>query len=393
MRGADAFLTPTPMPMFTSNYPYYQPGHPSLLPILERTGASPQYTGRGVVMAFIDSGFYPHRDLEGRIRMHVDASTNHVVEQGEKFSASDLSWHGQMTSVIAAGNGRTSGGRFRGIASEAQLVLIKVSTPRGQIKERDILRGLMWLADTHHRLNVRIANISVGGDFASSDPQHPLHRIVRKLTEAGVTVVIAAGNRNVQELLPPASAADAVIVGGINDYNSSDPSLWSIYHHNYGYAYDGSRKPDLLAPANWIASPILPGSSVEREVRWLAELLKTSDESHIRHVLSLGYRDLGIPRDAAYHADEHLYALLQQRIHAHKIIDAHHQHVDGTSVAAPIVAAVVAQMLEANPSLTPPEIRAILTRTARPLPNVPPEKQGAGVLDAARAVQAAARWS
>ena len=388
-RGRHIVHSTAPMPMFTSNYPYYQPGHPSLLSTLERTGALPQFTGRGVVIAFIDSGFYPHRDLEGRILMHVDASTNRVIEQGADFPASDLSWHGQMTSVIAAGSGRTSGGRFRGIASEAQLVLIKVSTPQGQIKERDILRGLLWLADTHRRLNVRVVNISVGGDFASSDPDHPLHRTIRKLVAAGVTVVIAAGNRGANELLPPASAAEAVIVGGVNDYNSNDPSLWTLYHHNYGRAYDGSCKPDLLAPANWIASPILPGSSVAREVRWLAELLKTSDESYIQHVIRQGYRDLGIPRDVAFHADEHLYAMLQRRIHAHKIIDAYHQHVDGTSVAAPIVTAVIAQMLQVNPSLTPSQIRAILTRTACPLPDAPPEKQGAGVLNAARAVQAA----
>jgi serine protease AprX len=81
--------------------------------------------------------------------------------------------------------------------------------------------------------------------------------------------------------------------------------------------------------------------------------------------------------------------MLQQRIHAHKIIDAHHQHVDGTSVAAPIVSSVIAQMLEANPRLTTQQIRAILTITAAPLPGVPVEKQGGGVLNAPGAVKAA----
>jgi serine protease AprX len=96
------------MPLFTANYPFYEPGNPTLLSTPERTGALPQYTGRGVVMALIDSGFYPHPDLKGRILLHVDASTNHVLEQGTDFKVNDLSWHGQMTSVIAAGSGRSS---------------------------------------------------------------------------------------------------------------------------------------------------------------------------------------------------------------------------------------------------------------------------------------------
>jgi serine protease AprX len=88
-----------------------------------------------------------------------------------------------------------------------------------------------------------------------------------------------------------------------------------------------------------------------------------------------------------------VYATLQARIHAHKLIDAHHQHVDGTSVAAPIVTSVIAQMLEANPGLTPQQIRAILTTTALKLPGVENERQGAGVLNAARAVKEAANLS
>lgn len=379
------------MPLFTSNYPFYEPGSPTLLSTPERAGALSHFTGRGVVMAFIDSGFYPHPDLDGRILLHVDASTNRVLEQSADFKVNDLSWHGQMTSVIAAGSGRSSGGRYRGIASEAKLVLIKVSTPKGQIKETDILRGLRWLLDTHRHLNVRVVNISVGGDAVSHDPDHPLHKAIRKLTHADITVVVAAGNRNGSPPLPPASAAEAITVGGINDHNSLDFQMWTPYHHNYGRVYDGSCKPDILAPANWIASPILPGSSIAREVRWLAPLLRTSDEAHVRHVLKQGYRDLGLARDTALKADENLYAELQQRIHAHKIIDANHQHVDGTSVAAPIVASVIAQMLEANPGLTPGQIRAILTTNARLLPNIPYNRQGAGVLDAASAVSAAAR--
>jgi serine protease AprX len=380
--------------MFTSNYPFSQPGRMTLLSTVERVGALPQYTGRGVVMAFVDSGFYPHPEIAGRVLVHVDASTNHVFEQApDAYEPSDLSWHGQMTSVIAAGDGRNSDGKYCGIASEAQLVLVKVSTPRGQIKERDILRGLRWLIDTYRRFNVRVVNISVGGDFASSDPNHPLHEAVRKLTEVGVVVVTAAGNRHTDFVVPPASAADAITVGGLDDHNSLDSALWTPYHSNYGLSYDGSLKPDLIAPAEWIAGPIMPETMVAREARWLGPILQAPNHTLTNRLLKKGYADLGISRASALQPDDNVYAMLQARINTHKIVDAHHQHVDGTSVAAPIVSSVIAQMLEANPGLTPQQIRSILTATAQPLGNTPRERQGAGVLRAADAVLKASEFT
>lgn len=379
------------MPLFTSNYPHN--GQSALLATPERAGANPNYTGRGVVIAFIDSGFYPHPDLGNRVLVHVDATTSRIVEEGPAFEASDMSWHGQMTSVIAAGDGKTSNGKYRGIASEAQLVLIKVSNRRYQIKEADILRGMRWLIANHARFNVRVLNVSVGGDFESHDSQHPLFRAVRKLTREGITVVAAAGNRNMRFVVPPASAAEAITVGGIDDHNALDQSLWTLYHHNYGASYDGTPKPDLLAPAIWIAGPILPESSIAREARWLAPLLEAKDDTSVAKVLRRGYADLSISRNQALRPAAHVYAVLQARIHAHKIVDANHQHVDGTSVAAPIVSSVIAQMLEANPRLTPPQIRAILTSTATKLPGIDGERQGTGVLNAAGAVEAGINWS
>jgi serine protease AprX len=377
------------MGLFIPNFPFTNHDEATILPTVQRVGALPDYRGRGVVMAFIDSGFYPHPDLQNRILLHADASTNHITEQTHDFEVNDLSWHGQMTSVIACGDGQSSNGLHRGIASEANLVLVKVSTPKGLIKETDILRGLRWVADTHHRLKIRIVNVSVGGDEISHDPNHPLHRVIRKLTREGVTVIAAAGNRSVRHLLPPASAADAITVGGIDDHNTLERERWSLYHHNYGNSYDGSTKPDILAPAMWIASPILPGSSVAREAHWLGQLLGQQDRNRVSTLLQQGYSDLGLTHDSTHAPTDHTLHMLQQRIHTHKIIGPHHQHVDGTSVAAPIVSAVAAQMLEANPRLTTRQIRAILTATAQPLPGHASEQQGAGILNAAGAVRAA----
>ncbi|NWF71119.1 MAG: S8 family serine peptidase [Chloroflexi bacterium] len=378
------------MHIFTSNYPLFRSGEVTLLPTPARLGAPAEYSGRGVVMAFIDSGFYLHPDLGQRVLLHVDASTRHIVAENGVSRIDDLSWHGQMTSVIAAGDGHTSGGHFRGAASSAQLVLIKVTNPRGQIKEADILRGLRWLVDHHQRWNIRVVNLSVGGDFVSSNPAHPIYQTVTQLVEAGIVVVAAAGNKGQEKIVPPASAPLALTVGGMNDHNTRDRSQWTAYHNDYGSAYDGSAKPEITAPAMWIASPILPGSLVAREAQWLAPLLHEAvPNGALRRLLHEGYADLGLTREQASKPDEHVYHMLQQRINGHKLIDAHHQHVDGTSVAAAVASSVVAQMLEANPRLTPAQVRTILQQTAYRLPAVPVAKQGAGVIDAAAAIRAA----
>jgi serine protease AprX len=85
-----------------------------------------------------------------------------------------------------------------------------------------------------------------------------------------------------------------------------------------------------------------------------------------------------------------LYArsLVLQRIAHEKLITSDYKHVDGTSFAAPIVASIVAQMLEARPSLTPAEVKHILMITATSLPNVPREIQGYGVVQADKAIEA-----
>lgn len=82
-------------------------------------------------------------------------------------------------------------------------------------------------------------------------------------------------------------------------------------------------------------------------------------------------------------------AEIESRLHQNKLVTPFYQHVDGTSFAAPITASVVACMLEANPKLIPMLIRDVLKKSAHPVPNVPVDRQGAGALDAGRAVAAA----
>lgn len=374
---------------FRSNYPQYVRRQINVLPTALRVGALTDFDGQGVTIAYVDSGFSRHPDLDGRVVVHADASTHHVVETPHVVETSPLSWHGQMTSVIGSGDGRTSNGLFTSIAPRSRLVLVKVSTPDGRIKEPDILRGLRWVYDTRHRYGVRIVNVSVGGDFVSEDPRHPLFQIIRKLYQAGITVVVSAGNAHAEYMVPPASAPHALTIGGYDDQNTLDISQWRVFHHNYAKTHEWKDKPELIAPAAWIASPLLPDSPESREIHALGRILNVETHGDLLEILQHAWEVVSLTRAEALNITDELLTKLQARIYHHKIINEHYQHVDGTSVAAPIVSSVVAQMLQANPSLQPDDVRHILTATARPLMGIPAHQQGAGTLNAHDAVRIA----
>ena len=72
-----------------------------------RLRADNTYTGKGVVIGFIDSGFYPHSDLmrpKRRIKVWADATQDEPIGE-DFFSPQTISWHGTMTACTAAGTG------------------------------------------------------------------------------------------------------------------------------------------------------------------------------------------------------------------------------------------------------------------------------------------------
>jgi hypothetical protein len=148
---------------------------------------------------------------------------------------------------------------------------------------------------------------------------------------------------------------------------------------------DGLTKPELCAPGALVAAPILPGTPMFDKARTLY-FGRALTETELRTALA-SRPELGI--DPASLDDAGLRTRLEQEIRDLKLVGPHYQHVDGTSFAAPIVTSVVAQMLEACPTLTPRAVRDVLIATARPLPHIPRERQGYGLVQPLAAVQAA----
>ena len=81
-----------------------------ILPTALRLGASREFSGKGVTIAFLDSGFYLHPDLaepKSRILAYTDV-TRRGARPTDLRKPDVSSWHGMMTSVVACGNGALS---------------------------------------------------------------------------------------------------------------------------------------------------------------------------------------------------------------------------------------------------------------------------------------------
>jgi len=362
------------------------------LPTPLRMDADARFTGRNVTIAFLDSGFYAHKDLTQPI--------NRIVAYHSIFSPEDdptllqtadvASWHGMMTSVVAAGNGFLSEGLYRGIAPEANVVLVKIGKT-GRIPEENIEAGLRWVLENKDDFLVRIVNISAGGDFEQPYLENSLCELVEEVVSQGITVVCAVGNAGLapgHPVLPPASSPAAIAVGGLDDQNSLNRARRGMYRSSYGPTIDGLQKPEVIAPGIWVAAPILPHTPTADEAQLYATLDAAGDED----VRSIILANVGVDKDIDEASDlpvPLLRQLITIKLREGNVINQHYKFVDGTSFASPIVASIVACMLEANPRLTPQQVKRILIDTAERVAGVEVERQGWGVVAPRKAVELA----
>jgi serine protease AprX len=353
-------------------------------------GADERFTGRGVTIAFLDSGFYPHPDL---VTATNRVLAYHSIVEGDttKFNEPDVaSWHGMMTSVVAAGNGALSNGFYRGIAPDANVVLVKLAKT-GRISEHAIERGLKWVLEHKDKYRIRVVNISAGGDAEQPYLHNSLCKTVEKAVREGLVVVCAVGNAGMHPghpVLPPASSPSAIAVGGLDDQNSLDRARRGMYRSSYGPTIDGLQKPEIIAPGIWVAAPILPGTLTAEQAQLYSSLDAAPDDQLVPIIEANAHLDKDL-----YESRELRIPLLRQlisiKLHEENVITQHYKFVDGTSFSSPIVASIIACMLEANPKLTPQQVKRILIETAERLPFIEVDRQGWGVVAPALAVNAA----
>ena len=378
--------------MDSSNHNHqHTPNRFGVIPTAVRLNANPEYTGKGVTVAFLDSGFYPHPDLVTPLN-RVLAYEDLTGERRSLFSTEPVEswqWHGTQTSVTAAGNGHLSNGVYRGLAHESNLVLVKVST-RGRITEENIAAGIRWVIANRERYNIRVLNISLGGDEDVPCSKSIVDQAAEEAISHGIAVIAAAGNSGAEarHSIPPANSPSVITVGGYTDHNRLNGTELDLYHSNFGGTADGTVKPEIVAPAMWVAAPILPGTNSYERAEALSRLAAAVDYQIADLARELG-EAAELPTRVAHSDATGIRAYVEAALQQHKIVAAHYQHVDGTSFAAPIVASIVAQMIEANPTLTPGAIKNILVSTADRIVTKPVIRQGYGVVNARRAVDLA----
>jgi serine protease AprX len=310
-----------------------------------------QVRGRGVTVGVIDTGVDgSHGDLAGRVVQNVKMVDTQSVNIGfnypiniENLSNTDQAYgHGTFVAGVIAGNGSQSAGRYSGIAPAAKIVGLSA----GDLSLTYVLEGFDYLL-SHNELGVRVLNCSFSANtvFDSNDP---VNVATKMLTERGVNVVFSAGNTGpgLHSLNPYAVAPWVISVGATDSAGklasfSSRGDFGSELFH-----------PTVVAPGVAVVS--LRGSGVVNVTG--AEGVTVGGEALRLSLTELPY----------------------------------YTTASGTSFSAPQVAGAVALMLEANPALTPKQVKKILQDTATPLPPYLDYEVGSGMLNVHAAVLQAA---
>jgi serine protease AprX len=283
------------------------------------------YTGKGVGICFIDSGLYPHKDFENRIIKFVDMHES-------KVNMVDPLGHGTIVAGIAAGSGAASDGRFKGVAPGADIIACKVNCVD------EVAKAIYWAIENKDNYHINILNISIGRFPLKSYKNDELCQAVEKAWDAGIVVVAAAGNEGKSgdgSINSPGIDPKIITVGYFDDNATlkTDDDMLTPNSSKGPTKPDKLMKPDLIAPGVEIYGPLSPGSDFD-----------VSNHPHI--------------------GNEYF---------------AH----DGSSMSTPMVTGIIALLLEANPKLTPDQLKDALKKGANNyIPNATPKELGAGVVNA-----------
>ncbi len=280
-------------------------------------------TGTGVGVAVVDTGVdgaLPDFASKDHSSSRVVAS---AVANADATTATDSYGHGTDVAGIIAGNGdnRSPGdplrGKYVGVAPNANLISVKVSDETGKATVLDVIYGLQFAVEHQSEFNIRVINLSLDSTTPQSYKTDPLDAAVETAWMHGIVVVAAAGNRgNVPGAVQysPANDPYVITVGGVDENGSGNPANDAIASwSSLGTTQDGFQKPDVYAPGAHIVSVLAPNSD-----------FATSCPTCI-------------------------------------IGNGQYIQTSGTSMAAPMISGLVADLLQIHPNWTPDQVKGALT--------------------------------
>lgn len=277
------------------------------------------FTGKGVTIAIIDTGIYPHEDFTNPSN-RIIAFKDFINGNEEPY---DDNGHGTHCAGDAAGNGFLSDGKYISPAPEASIIGVKVLDKNGSGRLSSIIEGIEWCINHRDEHQIHIISLSLGAPAYDSFRNDPLSLAAQEAWKEGIVVCAAAGNSGPYPYTigTPAINPFIITVGSTDDQNTLERADDVIADYSSrGPSIDYFVKPDIYAPGTNIIAPLAPNSVTESQ---LPEM----------------------------------------------IIDENYIQLSGTSMATPICAGVIALMLEANPNLSPNDVKAILKETSQPTLN------------------------
>ncbi|MFI6062382.1 S8 family serine peptidase [Streptomyces sp. NPDC051286] len=281
--------------------------------------------GKGVKVAVLDTGVdLGNADVKGRL-----TATQSFVPG--VATVQDGHGHGTHVASTIVGSGANSGGKYKGVAPGADLLVGKVLADQNGGQQSWIINGMEWAAAQ----GADVVNMSLGG--AASSPSDPMTQTVDRLSATtGTLFVISAGNSGPGESTvgSPGTADSALTVGAVDkaevlaEFSSRGPRVG-----------DRAIKPEITAPGVGIVAARAAGTS------------------------------MGAPVDANYTA------------------------ASGTSMAAPHVAGAAALLAQRHPDWTGRRIKAALVTHAKPSSDYSVYQQGNGRVDVPAALDPALELS
>lgn len=208
--------------------------------------------GKGLSVAIIDTGLYPHVDFtrpKYRIKHFIDLING-------KPSPYDDNGHGTFVAGVVAGSGYASKGLYKGIAPKSNIVAFKTMDAQGGGDGSSILEAMQYISDHHKELNIKVLSMSLGAS-AGSKQSDMLSKGAQRLWDKGIFVVAAAGNSgpNKATITTPGVNPTIMTVGASDDnrtISTKDDRVASF--SSRGPVSPRIIKPEIVAPGVNITS-------------------------------------------------------------------------------------------------------------------------------------------